>query len=683
MNKRLLLTVLSLFCINTLLYAQGEYVVRFDSLLVAQRNYPRQDERKLDMMNKLTFGYHSRDHFWGLKMGEKAIALAHQLNKPLLLADAYFSQGTNFMANSRYQEALNLYHKAMEIYKIQNSKSGMGFCYNYIGEVYRRQGDLNKALSLYKTGFRLFEESKNEMGKAEIYNVMGCVNLGEDNYPKAIENFQNAIRINERIKDYEGLGQNLNNLGLVYFYADNDSSALTCFKKAVMYNEKAGNKMWVAMHLDNEADVYRKLKKYPQAIALYQQAMDINQSIGNRSSIAINCNNMGVAYKELKDWPKALSFFEKAKQISAEIGDKNRYITSLYHIGTVYLDAPDELLIQNQVKPSQRFNTAIATFNQCITLSVETRSLSMKIACLAAISDVYERMNNHQNAIQFYKTYVALRDSVEGNKVKRQITRKEVEFEYEKKEAELKYQQQLALDKVEQQKLLLLASLITFVLVGTIYLLWQRQKRLKQEKLNSMNFTKQLLETTEEERRRIASDLHDSISHELLNLKTSLNQDIQVITGKIDTIINDIRGISRNLHPVMFDTFGLEPVIEQLVERLGNQHNFMVSTEIDYSGFMSSAHELQMYRIIQEALSNIIKYAKAHAAQITLQETDDNLRLEIRDNGKGFDVQKALNSGKAFGLHNIIERSRVIGGKATVVSSSQGTCISIDIPRNK
>jgi signal transduction histidine kinase len=209
----------------------------------------------------------------------------------------------------------------------------------------------------------------------------------------------------------------------------------------------------------------------------------------------------------------------------------------------------------------------------------------------------------------------------------------------------------------------------------------ERANQLIQDKINSMNFTKQLLENTEVERKRIATDLHDSISHELLTLKSFFHQNIGLVDSKIDSIINDIRIISRNLHPVMFDKIGLIPNIEQLVERLQLQYDFLIITNMSYKNSLPSASELQLYRIIQEALNNIIKYAQAHAAKITIQEKTDAIWIEIKDNGRGFDVTKALNSGNAFGLHNIIERSRAIGGEASIKSSSEGTIINIEIKR--
>jgi signal transduction histidine kinase len=255
------------------------------------------------------------------------------------------------------------------------------------------------------------------------------------------------------------------------------------------------------------------------------------------------------------------------------------------------------------------------------------------------------------------------------------------------KELELKYQterkeKEIAINKqVIQSRNTFIGWLVAIMFSGIVLYLLQQRKRLRQAKENSTNFTKQLLETTEEERRRIASDLHDSIGHELLVLKSDLKQDLSAVNLKIDQIINEIRGISRNLHPVMFDKIGLIPNIEALIIRMQNQHNFMINTEIDYHNTLSVADELQLYRIIQEALSNIIKYANAHAAKISIEELADKICIEIKDNGKGFNLKETLNSGNAFGLYNIFERSRIMGGEAKIKSSEEGTVITINIPK--
>jgi signal transduction histidine kinase len=131
----------------------------------------------------------------------------------------------------------------------------------------------------------------------------------------------------------------------------------------------------------------------------------------------------------------------------------------------------------------------------------------------------------------------------------------------------------------------------------------------------------------------------------------------------------------------MFDKIGLKASVEQLVERAQLVNDFMVTAEIDYSNSLSNSEELQLYRIIQESLSNIIKYANAVAAKITIQEKNNNIFIEIKDNGKGFNVSEKLNGKNAFGLHNIIERSRAIGGEAKINSDTNGTIITIEIKK--
>ena len=674
-------SLLLVFFINNLAFTQGESVSKFDSLLLANNKYKKEDAIKGHLLNRIAFGYYTRDQAKGTKIATKAILLATKINNQTLLADAYFSYGANVMANGKLEDAMYYYNKALAIYSKLNNNDGIGFCYDYIAEVYRRKSKTRELLLFGKKSLSYFEQSGNQTGQADIYNLYGCLNINEANYPKAIENFKKAIDRNEKIKDYENLALNLNNLGLVYVNVSNFSPALVCFQKAAEYNEKLGNKMWLAMHYDNIAWVNYKTKNYTQSIKYYQKSININQSLGNQTGYTANCNHIGLVYKDAGDFQKALNYFQIAKVGSERRGEKNYLAISLYNIATIYLNAPDIFLQNNQIKPSTKYEQAIKALNKSISISTEINSKGILNMSLKEKAYALEKQKNYQAAIEYYKKYYMMKDSIEGDEVKSQINRKQAQFEFEKKEVILNGTHQVELEKLKNQRLLLFCSIFGILLLTLLYFLWIRQKTLKQDKSNSMNFTKQLLENTEDERKRIASDLHDSISHELLNLKSIFKQDFSLVNTKIDSIINDIRGISRNLHPVMFDKIGLEPNIEQLVERIQHQNDFMVSTEIDYKGSLSSADELQIYRIIQEALTNIIKYAKAHAGKITMMENEGNVLVEIKDNGKGFNVKEALNSGKAFGLHNIIERSRVIGGEAKIQSSPEGTIINITIPQ--
>ncbi len=247
-----------------------------------------------------------------------------------------------------------------------------------------------------------------------------------------------------------------------------------------------------------------------------------------------------------------------------------------------------------------------------------------------------------------------------------------------------KQQQQILFDgQVLRQKntfiALLIVSLILILFGILFYFVWRSRQKIKQHNLSQIKYTNQLIQRIEEERKRIATDLHDEISHDLLSLKRTIQDRSGGSNNQIDTIINNIRSISRNLHPAMFETLGLKISIEQLAERIQQTDQFVISLDIDYAGGLPSFSELQIYRIVQEAMTNTIKYANAHAAKITIQETSKTVQVEIRDNGTGFDVDKKLIHADSFGLHNIIERSEAIGGKANIESNKHGTIITIEI----
>lgn len=238
-----------------------------------------------------------------------------------------------------------------------------------------------------------------------------------------------------------------------------------------------------------------------------------------------------------------------------------------------------------------------------------------------------------------------------------------------------------------KQRNLWLAIIVFLILLFLIFLrlimVLKRKKRLREDVQMRARFTRQLFEVTEDERKRIASDLHDSIGNDLVNLRQMVDVEPGSLKKKIDTLIDEVRNISRNLSPAMFERVGLKITLEQLVERIQYSKNFMLTAELNYKGGLNSKDELQVYRIVQEAITNILKHADAIAGKIVLEESDELILIEIKDNGKGFSVSNSMNSAEAFGIHSILERSNAIGGDAQIQSDSSGTKIEIKIKKEK
>lgn len=223
---------------------------------------------------------------------------------------------------------------------------------------------------------------------------------------------------------------------------------------------------------------------------------------------------------------------------------------------------------------------------------------------------------------------------------------------------------------------ILTACLIILLLSGITYVFWNRKRKTEEARKNYMHYTRHLIHSIENERKRIATDLHDSIGHKLLLLKRKTPGKDQ----SIDEILEEVRSVSRNLHPVLFENIGLRISIENLIAQLNDPDGTIFSLDYNYNGELSKPVELQIYRIIQEAVSNIVKYAHAIAAKISIETSGSYVLIKIMDSGIGFDAEKTIRSEKTFGLLSIIQRSETLGGHASIQSEPGKTSIEIKIP---
>jgi signal transduction histidine kinase len=285
-----------------------------------------------------------------------------------------------------------------------------------------------------------------------------------------------------------------------------------------------------------------------------------------------------------------------------------------------------------------------------------------------------------KSALNYFEKFYVIEIQIQNMNNKGQIYEMDVKYQTDEKNQEIAIQAEKL--KIKQQNIgLLLSGLLIVTLSFFAYFIWQKKKIITEKRKNETLFTQKLMENTEEERMRIAKDLHDSVGHELLSIKNSIINKLQFTEEKIDHVLNEVREISRNLFPVMFEEVGLKISIEQLAENIKQTDNFYVGTEINYiAGTLSVKSELQVYRIIQEALNNTRKYANAQSAMVSIIQEKNEILVAIKDNGKGFDVMDVLKSGKAFGLLAINQRCNALNTQANIVSDKNGTSISFQIP---
>ena len=541
------------------------------------------------------------------------------------LAFIHYYTGNYLVNQNEYNAAIDSFRKIIDI-KAEDYESSQHLAYAYsdLAFCYSAIGDQQKAMRANLESLKYFEMTADEEGKAFAYGNIALIHLFSKDYKKAEEYFNKALAN----------------------YSDESNIATGLHNKILLYEETGNPEMY--FWIDS---TYR----------YFHQAEIDDKPL----EIAVNSYYVKKLVHD-KNLSEAAKVLEESKKIVENI---------------------------NSASSQDEYNIALAEFQLASNGIIDT---SLILKALKAVEENEHYQNQivfnevlRQNAIQNKNYKKALEYSENINKAGDKLATQEMivktmelneKHKAKEKEQQIKIQKQTIGTK-NSTIILMVMSIFVLFLVSLIIFIRQNQKKILVENQRALTYTRQLLEKMEEERKRIASDLHDSVGHELLGLKNSKTLGDEEDKKTIDRILNDIRNISRNLHPVMFEKIGLSETLENLITRLGQSSQMVITSDIQYSDRLSVTEELQVYRIIQEALSNTVKYAKAIAAKVIITESGDGVYIKIMDNGQGFDVESELASGKSFGLHNIMERSKAIGGSAKILSTSKGTIIEISITR--
>jgi len=208
-------------------------------------------------------------------------------------------------------------------------------------------------------------------------------------------------------------------------------------------------------------------------------------------------------------------------------------------------------------------------------------------------------------------------------------------------------------------------------------------------------FSQQLIDSQEEERSRIARELHDSLGQSLLVVKnlavmgrrletpdSNAREQFGEIADASSEAIEEVRTISRALRPPELDRIGLTEAIHATIERIAESSGIPITAEVDeLDGCLPPDHEIGLFRILQETLSNIIKHAEATSAAVTIRRAPGMLNLTVTDNGRGFDSRS---QAPGVGLRSISERAELMGGRWKIhARTGAGTRIQVSIPAHR
>lgn len=340
--------------------------------------------------------------------------------------------------------------------------------------------------------------------------------------------------------------------------------------------------------------------------------------------------------------------------------------------------------------------------------------LSMYVSVYDILMKMSLKKNDYEAALKYEQKKVEYQNKVHDKEKYQTIQDLQVKYEVDKKEQQIVTLQERA--RYQEQIRLLFIGIFVLTLVASYFVIrWFKTKRkeaelaslLEKEKAQTLaaeikekeqeyqslvgeiqlRQIRSYLEGLEVERSRLAKDLHDNISNELVVLKMRMdNNDItkEVVTQTLENIHKQIRSISHGLMPPVFKYATLPDILEDLTRQQnivsGTTVSFSVQSDEKWDDFPSGI-SLEIYRIVQEAVGNALKYAHAASVEVMLMREENHIRLIVEDDGKGFDVQTAKSG---IGLRTMKERVESLKGIINIDSvPGKGTEVVIDIELDK
>ncbi|MFF2591340.1 PAS domain S-box protein [Peribacillus butanolivorans] len=210
------------------------------------------------------------------------------------------------------------------------------------------------------------------------------------------------------------------------------------------------------------------------------------------------------------------------------------------------------------------------------------------------------------------------------------------------------------------------------------------KRKIAEEEIQKM--TGKIIDVQEDERKRLSRELHDGIGQNLYShlitinrLQTEMSHPLlDQMRDEATEIIEELRHLSWELRPSVLDDLGLFPAIRSYLVRFSEHHHIKIHFDCYLNCRMNTNKEITIYRVIQEALTNIRKYAQTEEATVTIREIDDEIRVVIEDKGKGFDLEKVT---RGVGLFSMEERAKAAGGNLSLHSvEEKGTKVFLEIP---
>ncbi len=543
--------------------------------------------------------------------------------------------------------------------------------YNKINLLDNKQKYLSKALNLKAIGAR----KKGLFDKALKYHIKG-------------------IEYAKKTKDKHLINLHKYGIGIVYFYKKKYKEANKLYDECL---KKTNDSILINNINKRKADIYLKQNNFKKAKLIYNKTIHFYKQKGLLKKELEVLLSQAKIFELNKNNNKAFSLYNDVKNRAEKNKFYDLFFLAQNNIGRLFFIL-------------KQYDDALATLNVSYANSVLWNNLDYQKEVLNNLRIVYLKTKNYKKAYDVLKIYTNVSNKILKEQNKKEINKLEIEYKTLQKEKEIlelkkeKYRKAEELSRQKNIKKNILIGFIIFLIpiIALLYMYYQKlqtqselnktQQEINNQKIESLlkeqelQIVKANVKGQNNERKRLAQELHDSIGGSLAAIKLQLssitenNTNLKYISKQIDDTYNQVRNISHNLIPKKIKNKVFVKLIKQYIKNISNDKTVIIFQPhpVEEINNLSEKLKVALYTIIQELLTNAIKHAKASEINIYLNKYNDSINLIFEDNGIGFQ-KDTLNKG--IGLINIKNRIKDLYGNIKIDSHNKsGTVFIIDIP---
>ena len=605
----------------------------------------------------------------------------------------YINIGQQYETNEP-ETAKQYYRKAGELSKkIGYTKGVISFINNYTF-ILNMQGNYDSSLLLNLQAVNLSKKSNDSLSLAKTLFNTGTSyrNLGE--YESAVKYYEEGKHIFQKLgnEGIDAIGEDI--LQLLYYQMHQYTKGIQYGESSVAKLRKLNEPAMLGTSLTNLGLNYLSVKNFDKATALFKEALEISKKIDDKNMEQSQYMNMGDVFLQKGDFEKMKPYMDKALVLSKNL-----------ELHESELIATKGLSLYYQYKKNYRLAEKYA--GEALSLSYRFNLRIQRQKVFAHFSALSYAMQDIKQGDYYATQSTLMGDSILNETIQNNTLKLEKKYEKEKKEKQIK---KLEADKKLQQlsihhknilNYVLIAGAATLLLISLLsYRTFKQKQKLQQQRIGELETQQQLTATEavlkgeEQERTRLAKDLHDGLGGMLSGIKYSFttmkgnlvmtpenHQAFERSMDMLDSSIREMRRVAHNMMPEALVRFGLDTALNDFCNDINQSGALKINYQsIGLEGIpIDQTVAITLYRIIQELINNTMKHANATTAIVQVTKSNGQLSVTVEDDGKGFDTS-ILKNNKGIGWVNIQNRVEFLKGKLDIRSNEgEGTSVQIEL----